>query len=72
MKIFVKVKPLAKEEKVEKVDENNFVISVKEPTKENRANEAVIQVLAKHFGIAKSRLQIVSGKTSRHKIIAIS
>ncbi|PIV45904.1 hypothetical protein COS23_01900, partial [bacterium (Candidatus Moisslbacteria) CG02_land_8_20_14_3_00_36_53] len=31
MKIFVKAKPLAKESKVEKIDDTHFVVSVKEP-----------------------------------------
>lgn len=36
-----------------------------------KANEAVIKLFAKHLGIAKSALSIVSGATDRTKTIAI-
>lgn len=71
MKIFVKVKPSAKIEKVEKISGNVFMIEVKEPAEKGLANEAVIRALAKHFGIAKSRIGITFGRTSRQKIVEI-
>ena len=71
MKIFVKAKPNAKEERVEKIDSAHFVVSVKEPPKEGRANRAVIQALAGYFHVALSRAVIVSGWTHREKIIEV-
>lgn len=71
MKIFVKVKPAAKEERVEKIDENNFKVEVKEPPVEGRANMAVVRALAEYFGVAQSNVRIVSGFTSRLKTIEI-
>ena len=41
MKINVKAKPSAREEKVEKIDENNFVVSVTEPPEKGKANNAI-------------------------------
>jgi uncharacterized protein (TIGR00251 family) len=35
------------------------------------ANDALVEVLAKHFGVAKSRVTIVRGHTSRHKIVEV-
>lgn len=78
MKIFVKVKPNAKIEKVEKISEQlfgkkgvNFKVWVREPAKEDKANEAVIKILAKYFGVSKSAINIVSGSASKQKIIEI-
>lgn len=35
------------------------------------ANEGLIEVLAKHFGVSKSRVVLESGFTSRHKRLLI-
>lgn len=71
MRIFVRVKPKAKEEKVEKVDENNYKVSVKEPPEKGRANLAVIQALADYFGISTSKIKIVSGFSSKQKVLEV-
>lgn len=71
MKIFVRVKPAAKENKVEKIDDTNFKVQVKEPPVEGRANMAVIRALAEYFGVTQSDVKIVSGFTSRLKTIEI-
>lgn len=69
MKIFVKAKPSAKEEKVKKIDENHFAISVKGPPVQGRANKAIIRALADYLNIAPSRLNIISGHANKQKII---
>jgi len=71
MKIFVRVKPAAKDAMVEKIDEINFKVEVKEPPVEGRANMAVVKALAEYFGVTQSDIRIVSGFTSRSKIIEI-
>lgn len=71
MKINVKVKLHSKEEKVEKIDDNNFVVWIKELPIENRANKAIIMVLADYFNVLKANISIVSGRKSKHKIIEI-
>ena len=71
MKIFVKAKPLAKEEKVEKIDEANFVVWVKEPPKNGKANKAIAKALALHFNVAPSRVNLVSGFSSKKKVFEI-
>lgn len=72
MKIFVKAKPGARKESVEKISENTFLVSVKEPPEKGRANQAILKALAAYFKIPVSNLTIVSGVTSRNKIIKIS
>jgi len=71
MKIFVKAKPNAKEEKVEKISDNDYIVSVKEPPMKGKANEAIRNALAVYFKTASSRIKIVSGFSSRNKIIEI-
>ena len=71
MKISVKAKPNSREERVEKIDEENYIVSVKELPEKGRANEAIRNALAVHFKIASSRVKIISGYSSRSKIIEI-
>lgn len=71
MKLFVKAKPGSKAEKVEKIDETHFRVSVKEPPREGRANAAILRALADYFSVSPSRIAIISGHTSRDKIVEI-
>ena len=71
MKIFVKVKLGAREEKIVRESPNQFSMWVKEPAEKNKANRAVVRVIAEHFNVDKSAVWIVAGKTSRTKIIEI-
>ena len=70
MKISVKVKPNSKIEKVEEA-EGILLIYVKEPPQEDRANQAVINLLSEYFKVPKSRISILKGKKSRQKIVEI-
>lgn len=71
MKIFVKAKPGARENKVEKTGDWNFTVSVMEPPVQGRANAAIIGLLADYFKIPASRIKIVSGYASRQKTIEV-
>lgn len=72
MKLSIFAKPGDREEKIEKISETEYRVSVKEPAKEGRANWAIERALAKYFGVAPSQVQIISGRHSRAKIIEIS
>lgn len=71
MKIYVKTKPNAKEEKVEKISDTDFVVGVREAPIKGRANRAVVKALANYFSISSSQIQILAGHTSKQKIIEI-
>ncbi len=71
MKIFVQVKTNAREKSVEKLDEINFRVSVKELPERGRANEAVIAALAEYFKVPKGAIRILAGHTSKKKIVEI-
>jgi len=72
MKISIKVKTKAREEKVERLGENNFTVFVKALPIEGRANDAIIKLLAKYFKTSKSSIEIVSGHKSKNKIVEIA
>ena len=71
MKIFVKVRPNANEEKIEKISETNFVVAVKQPPVQGKANRAVINALAVYFDIPKSQIRLALGATGKNKIFEI-
>ena len=71
MRLFVNVKPRAREGSVEKIGDNEFIISVKEPPVNGMANQAVIRALSEYLKVSKSQIRIVSGAISRKKIIEI-
>ena len=71
MKIFVKAKPKARKNKIEKIDDSNFIILVKEAPVKGRANEAIIESLAEYFNVGKSDIEIIRGQKSKEKIIEI-
>ena len=78
MKIFVKAKPGAKEDKVipppltlMKQEEEWYTVSVKERPVEGRANEAITNLLAKHFDISRSQIKLISGANAKRKVFEI-
>ena len=52
---------------VEEGTDGVLVVYVREPAVEGRATKAAWEVLAKHLGVAKSRVTLTAGATSRHK-----
>lgn len=78
MIIQVKVKPNSKFEKVEEPktklweDRSDFyIVHVKEPPIEGRANDAVLNLLADHFGVARSKIVLKRGANSKIKYFEI-
>ena len=71
MKIQVKVKPGSKTEELSR-EGYSFIVKVKEPPKEGKANQAVIKLLAEHFGVPQSQVRILSGFRSSNKVIEVA
>ena len=70
-KIFnVRVTPHAKQNKVVESDGVLRVYTTVAP-ENGRANDAVIELLSEYFDIAKSRIVISKGITSRDKVVII-
>lgn len=72
MKIFVKVKPNSKKEKIEKVNVHEFILWVKPPARDGLANQAAINALSDYFDIAKSNITIIRGLKGRDKTVEIN
>ena len=71
MKIQVKVKPNSKTDEVSR-EGDSFIVKVREPPKEGKANQAVIKLLAEHFGVPQSQVGILSGFRSRNKVVEVA
>lgn len=56
---------------VETGEDGVLTVVVRERAVEGAANTGVLTALARHFGVAKSRIAIVRGHTSRIKTIEI-
>jgi uncharacterized protein (TIGR00251 family) len=71
MKIQVKVKPNSRTEEISR-EGDSFIVKVKEPPKESKANQAVIKLLAQHFSVPQRRIRIISGFKSKNKVIEVA
>ena len=71
MLIRVLVTPNAKEAKVTKISETDYEVRVDERAVEGKANKKLIEILAEHFSVPKSKISIVKGTKSRDKIIEV-
>ncbi len=71
MKIFVSVRPKARQEKVEKLDETHYKVWVIEPPVDGKANKAVISALSEFFSIPKINIILLSGATSKEKVFNV-
>lgn len=73
MKISAKIKPNSRHrEEVVANDDGSLVVYTKAPAIEGRANLAAIRLVAKHYGVAPSRVKLVRGTTSRNKVFEIA
>ena len=67
----VKIVPGSSKNKIVGVYNDALKITVTAPLIEGKANKKCIAYLAKYFDIAKSKIEILSGKNSRNKLIKI-
>ncbi|QKT08648.1 DUF167 domain-containing protein [Gordonia sp. X0973] len=66
--VVVTVKPNSRRgPRIETDDDGALTVYVREPATEGKATKAVGELLAKHFGVPKSRVVLVGGATSRIK-----
>ena len=66
----IRVIPKAKETKV--VEESwGLKVYVTAAAEKGRANKAVVEVLANHFGVKKDQIRFITGLRSRNKVVEI-
>jgi len=68
----VKVRAGARKESFVAKTPTSFEIAVKEPAEENRANDRVRALLARHFKTGVPKIRFVSGQRSPNKRFSIS
>jgi uncharacterized protein YggU (UPF0235/DUF167 family) len=57
---------------VETSDDDSLTVYLQQRAVDGAANEGLVEMLAKHFGVSKSRVTIESGFTSRIKRVEVS
>jgi uncharacterized protein (TIGR00251 family) len=73
MTIRVKVIPKSsRDEILAPLDDGTWKIKVMAAPERGKANAAVCGLIAGHFGIPKSRVEVVSGQTSHLKQVRVS
>jgi uncharacterized protein len=72
VRITVRVKPGSKKGPlVEAADDGSLTVFLQQRAVDGAANEGLIELLAKHFRVSKSKVTIESGFTSRIKRISV-
>jgi uncharacterized protein (TIGR00251 family) len=70
MIISVRLQPKSSQNRLEQ-DGETYKAWVSAPPVDGAANEALIKLIAKHFGVAPSKVNIVRGHTSREKVLEV-
>ncbi|MFA7209005.1 MAG: DUF167 domain-containing protein [Parcubacteria group bacterium] len=71
MRIYVKVSPRSSKNEVTKTAEGEYKVRLTAPPVDGEANAMLVKILAEHFGVSKSSVQIIGGKSAKTKIVEI-
>jgi hypothetical protein len=71
MRVTVTVRPNARRSRVEAGPGGTLRVAVAAPAREGRANAALIDLLAEYFDVSRSKIQILHGASSRHKVVEV-
>ena len=71
MRLSVRVIPNARRTELSGQRGGELVLRLNAPAVEGKANKAAIEFLAKHFGISRSRVMLVSGEKTRRKVFEL-
>ena len=70
-KLKVHVQPGARSSEVAGFRGDELLVRVAAPPQEGRANQALVKLLAERLDVAPSRVWILRGHSSRHKLVVI-
>lgn len=68
----VRIQPRASKNEAVRLENGSLKIRLTAPPVDGAANDALVKFLADRFSVAKSQVEIVSGHTSRDKIVRVS
>jgi len=63
----VRAQPGARDSRVRGEQDGALKVAVTQVAEKGKANQAIVALLAKSLGLAKSRIELISGATSRDK-----
>jgi uncharacterized protein (TIGR00251 family) len=69
--IRVKVKPNARASVLEAQADGTWLARIHAPPVDGKANEELIRLVAKHFGVRKAEVTIKSGASGRTKLLTL-
>jgi uncharacterized protein len=67
----VRVKPNAKQSALTEAADGSLIARLTAPPVEGKANQELIALLARTYGVPKSRVRLIRGATSPHKVVEI-
>ena len=69
----VRIVPSAAQSQISEIlDDESIKIRIAAPAEKGKANEELIKLLSREFGILKQSITIISGAQSKHKLIRIT
>lgn len=71
MYVRVRVTANAKKETIIETEKQTLSISVKEPARQNMANERVRELVAREYGVDVKKVQMITGHRSPQKMFSI-
>jgi uncharacterized protein (TIGR00251 family) len=71
MLIQVKVKPNARASALTRAQDGSYLASLRSPPVEGKANEELVALVASHFRVAKSAVEIRRGASGRIKFLSV-
>ena len=71
MKLAIRVIPNARRTEFDGRRDGELLLRLNAPALEGKANKAAVEFIAEFFAVAKTRVTLVSGEKSRHKIFEI-
>ena len=72
MEVRIRVKTEAKKEGVVHLRDGRLEVSVREKPEAGRANERVVELVARHFNVAETSVRILRGQTTPTKLLSVA
>jgi len=71
MIVHVKVKPNSSKQEIVNLGDFRYLVYLKSPPEDNKANIELINLMSKHLGVSPNKMHISFGKSSDEKMIKI-
>jgi uncharacterized protein (TIGR00251 family) len=71
VKLAVRVIPNARRTEFSGRRDGELVLRLNAPAVEGKANKAAVEFIAKSFSVARSRVRLIAGEKTRHKVFEL-